>query len=313
MELDRIAILISVFALIMCIITFLLFGIDKRRAIRHMRRIPESTLLLCSFLVGAFGGLLAMPCFHHKTRKWKFRLLVPTFAIIQLILFASLLWASFYYPADSAALAAMESDPQVTVSKTATGWLFDGPSDSDLLIFYPGAKVEETAYAPLLHQLAADTMDVFLVKMPFRLAFLDNDRGASIAKQTGYEHYYYGGHSLGGAMAADYVAGNESAADGLLLLAAYPVRELPADTDVLLIYGSEDCVLNMSKVEAAKSLVPGNYREFKIEGGNHAQFGNYGKQKGDGEALLSVEEQQEETIRRIRDIAEKDGVDSRYN
>ena len=57
--------------------TFLLYGIDKRKAVHHRWRIPERVLILCAFLGGAAGALLGMLLFHHKTRKWKFRILVP--------------------------------------------------------------------------------------------------------------------------------------------------------------------------------------------------------------------------------------------
>lgn len=62
--------------------TFLLYGIDKRKAVHHRWRIPERVLILCAFLGGAAGALLGMVLFHHKTRKWKFRILVPAALIL---------------------------------------------------------------------------------------------------------------------------------------------------------------------------------------------------------------------------------------
>lgn len=56
----------------MSVLAFLLYGIDKRRAVRHKWRIPEATLLATSFLGGAFGALLGMKLFRHKTRHWYF-------------------------------------------------------------------------------------------------------------------------------------------------------------------------------------------------------------------------------------------------
>ncbi len=77
--------------LMMSAITFALFGIDKWKAVHQKWRIPEATLLLCSFLLGGIGGLTGMLVFHHKTRKWKFRILVPLSALLSgclLILFS---------------------------------------------------------------------------------------------------------------------------------------------------------------------------------------------------------------------------------
>ena len=67
--------------------TFLLFFIDKRKAIKHKWRIKESTLILSCFLGGSIGGLFSMYLFHHKTRHIKFKLGVPFILMMQFILF----------------------------------------------------------------------------------------------------------------------------------------------------------------------------------------------------------------------------------
>ena len=67
---------------------FLIMYLDKRRAVQGRWRIPEATLLLFAALGGAAGSLLGMCAAHHKTRKWKFRILVPLFLCIQLALLA---------------------------------------------------------------------------------------------------------------------------------------------------------------------------------------------------------------------------------
>ena len=299
--------MLLVYFLCLCsIITFVLFGFDKNRAIKHRWRISERTLLLAS-LFGGIGGLLGMLLFHHKTRKWKFRILVPLFALIDALVIAFLLWASAYYHADDTAVKAMQSDGVVTVEQTKSGWLFDGPSDDKALIFYPGAKVDAKAYAPILRLLAQEDIDVYLVKMPLNLAFFGIGRAGEIVEDSAYEQYYISGHSLGGAMAAGYAAEHESEFAGVILFAAYPTQE--TSLAALVIYGSEDEVLNMARIAEAPNLVSGNYNEVVIDGGNHAQFGNYGKQKGDGEADISAEEQQTQTIQAIRKFINGDSSD----
>ncbi len=288
------------------VITLLLFSIDKGRAIRHKWRISERALLIAA-LFGGIGGLLGMLLFHHKTRKWKFRILVPFFALIDALLIAFLLWASVYYRADETAIKAMQSDAAVTVEQTKSGWLFDGPSDDKALIFYPGAKVDAKAYAPLLRQLAEEEMDVYLVKMPLNLAFFGVGKAGEIVENSEYERYYISGHSLGGAMAAGYAAEHEGDFAGVILFAAYPTQETAIDT--LVIYGSEDGVLNMVRIEEAPNLVSGNYSEVVIDGGNHAQFGNYGKQKGDGKAVISAEDQQTQAAQVIRKFVDGNSSD----
>ena len=82
---NRLAIFLIIFLLIN-IVTFFVYYADKRKAQRGQWRIPESSLLLLAFFGGAVGAFLAMIIFHHKTRKLKFRLLVPVFMVIQLFL-----------------------------------------------------------------------------------------------------------------------------------------------------------------------------------------------------------------------------------
>ncbi|MBR1478487.1 MAG: DUF1294 domain-containing protein [Lachnospiraceae bacterium] len=68
------------------IVAFIVYGIDKHKAIKGRWRIPESTLIGLTVIGGGVGALLGMLIWHHKTRKWKFKLLVPLFLA---------LWAGF--------------------------------------------------------------------------------------------------------------------------------------------------------------------------------------------------------------------------
>ena len=233
-----------------------------------------------------------------------YKRLIPMFLII-LLAGSFLLYAGKYYHADETALQALGSGETVTVSgagetvtvsATGYGWYFNGPSEENLLCFYPGAKIEETAYAPLLRMLAARGMDVCLVKMPFRFAFFGTNKAEKVL--AGYDHpnKYIGGHSLGGAMAAVYAADHAGTLSGVILLAAYPTKPLGDVPALISIYGSEDGILNTDRVLSGRAYAPDRYTETVIAGGNHAQFGNYGEQRGDGATAVSREEQQEQTV-----------------
>ena len=65
----------------------LLYGRDKRHARLHERRIPERSLLIAAAL-GPFGALVGMNLFRHKTRTWRFILLVPLLAALQVLVAA---------------------------------------------------------------------------------------------------------------------------------------------------------------------------------------------------------------------------------
>lgn len=72
------------------VLAFSLFGIDKRRAVRGAWRVREASLLLTAVLGGGFGALLGMRVFHHKTKHRKFTIGVPFILILELVLAAVL-------------------------------------------------------------------------------------------------------------------------------------------------------------------------------------------------------------------------------
>ncbi|WP_346985606.1 DUF1294 domain-containing protein [Chryseobacterium sp. POE27] len=75
------------FALLINIFSFILFGIDKRKAIKHQRRISEFTLLSITFLGGTVGALLGMVVFRHKISKRNFLLKFGFLVLIQIAFF----------------------------------------------------------------------------------------------------------------------------------------------------------------------------------------------------------------------------------
>lgn len=168
------------------------------------------------------------------------------------------------------------------------------------LIFYQGGKVESQAYAPLMQELAEKRFPSYLVDMPFNLAVLDiNAADEIISEESDVENWYLAGHSLGGAMASSYAEKNADQLAGLILLASYSAVDLTeSDLPTLLIYGTADEVMNKETYEKNRSIVP-NREEVILEGGNHAQFGDYGEQAGDGIATMSASEQLKQTVEAI--------------
>lgn len=216
-----------------------------------------------------------------------------------MLLAAGGLWLSnASYPAGEKALAALQSSSGVTVTAEDNMTVFMPEEVAQGLIFYPGGFVEHTAYAPLLRSLAEEGWLCVLTEMPFDLAVLNMNAADGIRERfPQVDSWAIGGHSLGGAMAASYAAGHAEDFDALVLLAAYATEDLNGtDMTVYSIYGSEDQVLNRDKYAQYRKNLPANTIEVVLEGGNHAQFGDYGHQKGDGTAALSPEEQQQKTV-----------------
>lgn len=83
---SSISVILTLYFIIINIITFIMFYTDKQKAIKHKWRIPESTLILFSFIGGSFGAYLGMKIFRHKTKHPKFYILIPIFIILHLII-----------------------------------------------------------------------------------------------------------------------------------------------------------------------------------------------------------------------------------
>ena len=204
------------------------------------------------------------------------------------------IYASDFYHADEKAIAAFSENDGVMVTEVEDGILTFGQCDwSKGFIFYPGGKVEYTSYAPFMRKLASEGIFCVLIEMPFNLAVLDVNAADSVLKRfQNVDEWYIGGHSLGGSMAANYLSDNAEDFCGLVLLGAYSTSDISeTDLKVLSVYGSEYGVMNRKKYDGNLKNLPNDFVEHVIDGANHAGFGMYGKQKGDGTASVTNEEQ----------------------
>lgn len=226
----------------------------------------------------------------------KFLIGIGILALILALCAGAFFWyASDYYRAEDVALEVMAQDSGISVQDNLTILSSSVPSDT-AIIFYPGAKVEAAAYLPLLDKIRQTGVTCILVDMPFHMAIFDSNAAQDVMEDfPEYSHWYIAGHSMGGAMASQFAASHPDEVDGLILLGAYIYGDY-SPQDTLTIYGS----LNQSvedKLDYTENVV-------EIQGGNHAQFGNYGPQKGDLPATISAEEQQKQTVDAIRTFLE---------
>lgn len=225
------------------------------------------------------------------------------FLLVLIIAIAGfVVWGNTPARPDKQAILALESDQEVSISPMNT-WLRLTPANrtpSTGFIFYPGGRVDYRAYAPLMREIAANGYAVYLVKMPLSLAVFGAERAdAVIAANPGITTWYIGGHSLGGAMAAAYVYNNPVAVQGLVLWAAYPAENNDLSQSgfpVLSIIANRDGLATLDKLKTAAPLLPADTMWVEIDGGNHAQFGSYGRQNGDLEATISAEEQHRQIV-----------------
>lgn len=227
---------------------------------------------------------------QKSVHKKLIRVLAAVLLLLAILAGVFFWYVSDYYRAEDVAFEVLAQNDGIVTQDNLTIMSPSYQSDT-AVIFYPGAKVEAEAYLPLLDQIRQIGITCILVDMPFHMAIFDSDAAEDVMTQfPEIEHWYLAGHSMGGAMASKFAAEHPDEVDGLILMGAYIYGDYP-DEDTLTIYGS----LNQSvedHIDYTENIV-------EIEGGNHAQFGNYGLQKGDPSAEISAEEQQKQTVEAI--------------
>ncbi|HCS19038.1 MAG TPA: hypothetical protein DIW47_00490 [Bacteroidetes bacterium] len=202
---------------------------------------------------------------------------------------------------------ALQNSAEIKVSHEDYGISFTPTKGhSKVLLFYPGAFVDVMAYAPLCRAIAKEGIRCVLIKMPLRLALFGYHapQSTQLFADTSNE-YILAGHSHGAEMAAHYIKENPGRFQKLILLGTqYPEKISLADNKikVLKVYGTNDGLEPVAEVEKNKVNLPAGTRYVEIVGGNHGQFGYYGKQPFDNRATISREEQQKQVVQAMLDF-----------
>ncbi|MEM1128059.1 MAG: alpha/beta family hydrolase [Bacteroidota bacterium] len=207
----------------------------------------------------------------------------------------------------------LRSSPQVNVSMSSAALTFTPTTDTARVgvLFYPGALADPAAYAPMARALAEAGYAAVILELPFRLAPLARHRAQltqrtrTLIREEGTQRaWVIGGHSKGGKLAAQFARDHTSEVAGLLLIGTSHPREDDLSAlalDVAKVYGSADGLASEEEIHHFGPNLPATTHWTRIEGGNHAQFGWYGWQLGDGRATISRAEQQALTVRAVLD------------
>ena len=242
------------------------------------------------------------------TKKKSFKALVSIFIITALLFSAFFIYTEDYYRADYKGVEVFAAASDVTVKTIdESTMIFSVPDAKAGFIFYPGGKVEHTAYIPLMKACASKGITCILVKMPFNLAVFNVNAADGLKEHCPeIKNWYIGGHSLGGSMAATHLSENTGNYKGLILLGSYSTADISqSKIDVLSVYGSEDKILNKEKYNEYLTCLPEDFTEIIIDGGCHAYFGMYLAQDGDGTPTITNTEQIEKTARIIENFCIK--------
>lgn len=232
---------------------------------------------------------------HRKSLFFAFGLLISALA--------SPLFAQTYtYPANGDALDAMESNFVIQVTNTPGYIRFDNKffNKGTGLLIAPGAEVDPVAYARIARKIAGNGFPVLIDKTPSELVIagvMPSMIGPIKLANPDVTSWALAGHSLGGVIASRYIAQNPAdfSVKGLALWASFPDPAMPisyrTDLAVATIYGELDCVLPKEDILGLAWTLPFNASFVQIDGGNHAQWGDYGDQEGDCEAAITTTQQ----------------------
>ena len=247
--------------------------------------------------------------------------LTPQQLLITLILLLSIILtghstvrAQESFPPLPEALAAMESDEDVTVSEiTVTEWPRESnfyytfePNMQDTIIgfiIYPGALVDPRSYAPFAYEIARAGFFTVIVKMVDDLALGESAQraGRIINDYPEVEKWAIGGHSMGGFGASTYTKEHTENIDGVVLWAAYPsdfARLNDKIIKAISIFGTNDGLATLDEIDDSREDLPPYTQFVGVEGGNHTQFGWYDTspdpvQPDDNPADITRQEQQD--------------------
>ena len=259
-------------------------------------------IVLFSCIIISIGLVLLINKFKNKKLKRSLKIIYTISISFILLLFSSLFYLISYTKADDKANDYLISNSNVEVITAKDYYFFNSSNEDTAIIFYPGAKIETKAYAPLLNKLASNNIDAFIVDFPFHMAFFDINAADKIINNYNYKNIYIMGHSLGGSMAANYLINHLDRLKGIILLASYTTYKIPDYHKLLSIYGTNDGCLNMKNYQKYHDNFPSNFQELIIEGGNHTNFGLYDMQSGDNPSTISLDTQQELTIEAIKNF-----------
>ncbi|AQU78187.1 MULTISPECIES: alpha/beta hydrolase [Planococcus] len=238
-------------------------------------------------------------------KKWLLRSAVAVFVLLVIAVAGFVVYAQFDYGpseilTEKVDLSALESDAEGLIFQPAT------PNGKGVIL-YQGAKVEKEAYAYLGQSLSEQGFVVSIPQLPLNFGILGSGTAHDIIEEhSEVEEWFLGGHSLGGVAASFYAEDSSAKLSGLYFLGAYPAGDFSdSRLPMLSIYAERDGLSTVTDIEESRKLFSDDSVFVEIKGGNHAQFGLYGEQKGDNAAEIPAIEQQDQVVKALTEWINK--------
>lgn len=235
--------------------------------------------------------------------------LIGLLLVLVLVAVAFLVWAHMVMPGDRDRALDVWRNDAIEVTSTDHSVVMTPRSGESTtgLVFIPGAKVDPYSYMFKLSGLVEELgMTIVITKPALNLAFFDTHTLADYAADAPrIDEWYVGGHSLGGVRACMLADSDEGRVEGLVLFGSYCANDLSqAKLNVLSLCASNDGLSTAEKISDASALLPADAEFVVLDGANHASFGDYGVQPGDGIATTGTRQIRDAITTAVSDYLE---------
>lgn len=272
------------------IITLIVYsGLFSNRSLGNIEevfRIPIIEYLLVFAIVFA----IYLPIWVNKkvdVPKWVNKTLAISLTVIVLLVGVMIIFAQNPYQAEVEMYENIHLNAGVVKTDERKAIVFEPATYEYNIVFVPGGKVVPASYSYLASELANNGIKVTIIKPLLNLAIFSPNQASKFIEEDKINVVM--GHSLGGVVAS-MIASKTDEFEYLIIMGSYNTS--PITEEETLAITSEHDSLDLEKYNAAMATVS-NLTEEYIPGGNHAYFGYYGNQKGDGEAEMTNKEQQD--------------------
>jgi hypothetical protein len=207
-----------------------------------------------------------------------------------------LTWFHIVFAAERDATLEVFRDDRIQVSEADGSIVMQATEGAGTtgVLYFPGARVNPYSYLYPLSEIAASGVTVVIMDPLMNMALFDTrsiDELSLAAPKV--SDWVLSGHSLGGVRAC--MLADHPDVVGLVLMGSYCANDISSTAiPVLQILASGDGLIDAEALKASAQLLPPSTQKITLEGANHASFGTYGEQPGDGIATLSRAEVREE-------------------
>lgn len=232
--------------------------------------------------------------YSHEMKTWQI-VICTVFVWIMFCAGGVFLFLNQTVKAEENAAEGLISEERVVVHQVESGWYFDGWAGGQAAVFFGKRGVEESAYAPLLKEIARQGLDCWLVTYPYSIADFDPELPDAILNSQPGTAWFLMAHGDGIFAADAYYRLHSDEVQGMILLGCSPLSKMQEDDELILIQGDHDELMDNAAYNSSSDFLPEHVRETVLTGGNHSGFAACGLLKGDAEAKISPSLQRQKT------------------